>query len=95
MRRMTDRERERLREYYERQLRVLDSPERSPPPQEVFDKRMRVWRHNSFFGFCAMSKKQMQMIIDSATTSKRAKQEAASIIYALNSLAEALKERID
>lgn len=95
MNRMSDAGRERLRAYYERQLRILDSTPRKPASPEVFAKRMRVWQHNSFFGFCKLAEKNMLTIIGATSTTQSAKRRAENIIRELEELSRLLKERID
>lgn len=52
-----------------------------------------IWRHNSFLGHAAMMKKQALAIIDSKTTTERAKGHAQNIWWLADQLAVALKER--
>jgi hypothetical protein len=95
MQKLTDRQRERMRKYYEQQLRALGAPPRKSSSPAVVAQRRRVWQHNSFLGYCKLAKKNLQTIISSTSVSPQAKQEAESILCALARLHEALKERID
>jgi hypothetical protein len=58
-------------------------------------KRMKVWRHNSFFGHCRMTHAQMGAVLGAPTTTPEAKALAFQIQQLAGQLAAALKERID
>lgn len=57
------------------------------------NKRLTIWRHNSFFGYAAMMRAQCQSIIDAPTTTYEAKKAAQRILNLTHDLAEALKTR--
>lgn len=92
---MSEASRERLRKYYEAQLRLLDAPERKQQPKATVEARKRVWRHNSFLGFCALARTNMQTIADSDTATPLAIAKAYAIQEELAILQQLLKERID
>ena len=56
-------------------------------------KRLEVWRHNSFFGHCAMARQNMVTIMKSDTATDEAKDTAAKIYSQLNTLSTQLRTR--
>lgn len=65
------------------------------PMTPQWHARQRNHRHNGYTGHARMMQMQARAIIDSDTTSLRAKQAAAIIYSTAIDLASALKERID
>jgi len=61
---------------------------------KTHDNRQLVWRHNSFFGYCAMAESNMRGIINAHTTTKEAKTQADLIILELNKLYALLRTRV-
>lgn len=57
--------------------------------------RQARWKHNSFFGHCAMARSNMQAILAASTTTEHSKALAAQIDVLAAELAETLKERKD
>lgn len=55
--------------------------------------RKRVWRHNSYFGHCAMMKKQLENIIHAETTTDESRHAAAAMLDAVRYLTATLKIR--
>lgn len=99
---MTLKSDQRLLEYYERQLGYVRNriaaaeagkPTRAVPAASVREKRMRVWRHNSFFGFCAMAQQNMRTIQASETATETSKEMAEQILGLLGQLHTSLKNR--
>lgn len=66
---------------------------KSPAKLTADRSRMKVWKHNSFLGNCAMSRAQMQGIILSDTATDEAKNKAFEIQQALIELHTLLLER--
>lgn len=64
-------------------------------PSPGWHHRQRVWRHNSFKGFAAMTSQNMQAIIDSDTTYAEAKALARQIQSLAGQLYVALSVRKD
>lgn len=95
----------RLAEYYRRQLasaegRIRRAEEgKAPTAREAlgpaWEKRQRVWRHNSFLGFCVMADKNMLGIMQADSTTEYSKDLAGHVRQLLRELLESLKERID
>jgi hypothetical protein len=62
---------------------------------EGWRKRQIIWRHNSFLGFTAMSKRNMSSIIASETATDESKKLALEIYDKLLLLDTSLKTRKD
>jgi hypothetical protein len=57
--------------------------------------RRAVWKHNSYFGFTALTRRNMLTIADAPSTTPRAQDLANQIAALTTELAEELKTRID
>ena len=68
---------------------------RIPRINDAWLRRQRIWKHNSFFGHCAMTRSQMRGIEQAETTSPLAKILARQISDMAVQLSIALKERQD
>jgi hypothetical protein len=58
-------------------------------------KRNRVFRHNSYIGYTAMTRQQMLTIIGSDTTTDESAELAKKIALLCIDLKESLKTRVD
>lgn len=85
----------RMKDYYARQLRILEKPDRAEPPKKTSEARRRVWTHNSFFGHCKMAEKNMLAMIAATSTTPEAKDQANRIILELQQLHNLLQKRVD
>lgn len=65
----------------------------SPAKIKADRNRAKVWRHNSFHGFCAMSKMQMLSISKAETTTDKSRELASQVLGLLEELNASLKER--
>ena len=63
--------------------------------KQAFEKRQRVWRHNSFRGQARMAEINLKNMMESDSLSKEAKHCAAQAIGYITVLSVALKTRID
>lgn len=59
------------------------------------DARKRIWRHNSFLGHTAMTRRQMSNMLNADSVSDEAKETAERILNLSLKLSEQLKTRID
>jgi hypothetical protein len=66
-----------------------------PETPEQFERRLKRWRHNGFFGAVAMAQANMRAIINASTTTLRTKEVAVTIEEMLIDLQEQLKIRVD
>lgn len=98
---MTEAMKEKMREYYQRQLRYLDSPKStvntgvSEKQQLSFTARQRVWRHNSFIGHSVMMRGQLNAMLASDTVTSETRQYARTILGLLPKLQNSLTSRVD
>ena len=69
--------------------------ERKPASREEHARRMYVWGHNALLGSATMMQKQANSIINSPSTTDRAKAMAMTIRNVALDLAVELKTRID
>lgn len=62
-------------------------------PRKVSENSRKIWRHNSYFGYCAMGCRHMSAIMESETTTQETKKLASETLSNLNKLSESLKTR--
>ena len=91
---MSEATRQRMIEHHKKALKALEKP-RKPVSEEVFQKRMRVWRHNSFTGYVSMLQKNMRTILSSSSATDEAKTKVNQMLELSFELAELLKTRKD
>jgi hypothetical protein len=60
-----------------------------------WDKRQRVWRHNSFLGHVVMMRQHLNTIIEADSTSQETKHFARTILGMVPKLQNSLSVRID
>jgi hypothetical protein len=60
---------------------------------KAWEKRQKIWRHNSFFGHCRMAQRNMDAIAEAVTTTDKAMKIAMRIYVELEKLSTALKTR--
>ena len=68
-------------------------PDKLKPRTKAWRERQDRWKHNSFFGHVAMAGANMKAIIVSTTATNEAKAIAAFVVYDLERLRLALKQR--
>ena len=66
-----------------------------PSATERAEQRKRIWRHNSFFGHCAMGTVHMQAIYNAKTTTEESRDLARQIHELLTQLSASLRTRKD
>ena len=95
----SDKEKARIRDYYQRQLNLIDSgaywKEPTVKQRQASDKRNRVWRHNSFLGHSVMMRQHLNTIISADSTTDETKHIASSILGLVTKLQNSLQNRKD
>ena len=60
---------------------------------KAWEKRQKIWRHNSFLGHCRMAQMNMRTMAEAMTATDEAKKIAMRIYVELEKLSEELKTR--